>query len=321
MLIDARLKQDELKIKLIQAFDDPVNEGYFIDNDDPVVDFNNMSTARNARAYASVNKAGEVIGYISYAHDVATRRFYGIGAINFTDDKLTFASDLLTLFRRAFTQKNALTIEFKAISDNPACSQYERFIKRVHGELVGVLHDYVITPDGKLHDMNIYEIRRAGDTLAKDYNNGLKITNVTKMAAHPMVPKSTDTDSFVHTSLLRAHQLCATIEKERERFIPCSSTGQLALKFLKTSWGYISNDYIYIQDDRFERVLNASGIAKNMKSRVLNTLADKGIFCAGPHSDQTSSIEITEVGSKYSDFTNVYQFKRGPEFDALAKSV
>lgn len=167
MLIDARLKSDELKAKLIQAFDEPDKIGFFLDDNSAVPDFNNMCE-RNARAYASVNTAGEIIGFITYTYDPMSRRCHGIGAINFTNDKLTFAADLLTLFRKMFLQRNALTIEFRAITDNPACVSYERFIKRVNGKLVGVLHDMVMTPDGQLHDMNIYEIRRA-DYLDKNH--------------------------------------------------------------------------------------------------------------------------------------------------------
>lgn len=313
MLIDARLRQDELKIKLIQAFDDPANEGYFIDNDDPVVDFNNMSTTRNARAYASVNKAGEVIGYISYAYDVATRRFYGIGAINFTDDKLTFASDLLTLFRRAFTQKNALTIEFKAISDNPACEQYERFIKHIHGKLVGVLHDYVITPNGQLHDMNIYEIRRV------DYLGGESTKPSSSTRTRNKAKPAANGNSYAHKLRMLAHQLCATIEQERGRFIVYSDEKQLMPELSISDWGYISDEYVYIKEDRLDRVFDASGIgsSKTKKSQVINTLSDAGIFCG------KCRITVTQLydNEEWESSKSVIKLNRNAEFEAFVASA
>ncbi len=163
MLIDGRLVKDQLIEKLIEASDKMENQYFFTFDERPWPDFDNLG---NTKVYASVKTTAggtkEIIGFLTYRYDVSVRRVYGVGAINFTNDRLTFGRDIRTLLHRLFIGQSANMIEFRTVFDNPAQRQYRRFVAKLNGVEAGQLHEVYMGADGRVHDMSIYEIHRSG---------------------------------------------------------------------------------------------------------------------------------------------------------------
>lgn len=108
--------------------------------------------------FVSVDKSGNVIGYISYAVDWAAMSADRFGIISFDKGNIEFAKDLYNAICDLFEKYNMNRVSWFCFTDNPAIRGYRNFIKK-HGGIECAYHRQVAKlQDGKLHDSVQFEI-------------------------------------------------------------------------------------------------------------------------------------------------------------------
>lgn len=126
----------------------------------------------NCRQLASVDSNGNVIGYISYSiirqSDIACE----FGAINFSDNKLTFGRDLIQVIDDIFCKFNLKKLEFSVIVGNPIEKTYDAMIKKYNGNIVGIQKRHAKLMDNNYYDQKLYEIFREDYITAKENRHG-----------------------------------------------------------------------------------------------------------------------------------------------------
>lgn len=110
--------------------------------------------------FASVDKDGKLIGYISYMLFSNTRLVSNFGAMNFGGSKAVFAKDLMETVYNIFVKFGAKTFEFAVVRGNPAEDGYDKMIKRMNGRILCVRHNRALTMDGQPLDDKVYEVLR-----------------------------------------------------------------------------------------------------------------------------------------------------------------
>lgn len=114
----------------------------------------------NRRAFVSLNTSGEVIGYISYSIDNGSGSAYNFGAINFSNDKVTFGRDLRKVINDIFTKFNMYRMEFSVVIGNPIEESYDKVVEKYGGRIIGRRHEVVKLIDNRIYDDKMYEILR-----------------------------------------------------------------------------------------------------------------------------------------------------------------
>lgn len=107
--------------------------------------------------FAILNSNHEVVGYICYAINFASKVANNFGIISFKSS-ICFGRDLLQIIDDIFLKYNMNKIEFRAFEDNPVIKHYDKFINKYGGRKVGVLHDSVMLEDSCLHNDVMYEL-------------------------------------------------------------------------------------------------------------------------------------------------------------------
>lgn len=114
----------------------------------------------NSHQFVSVDKEGVVIGYIGYSIDRSTMSVYGLGIINFSDNKLVFSKDLYTALSDIFLRYQFNKLNFNVVQGNPIEKSYDRWINKFGGRIVGIYKQHTKLQDGELYDSKMYEIFR-----------------------------------------------------------------------------------------------------------------------------------------------------------------
>lgn len=111
--------------------------------------------------YVSVDKEGNVLGYIKADVGRPTRILNNFALVNLTGKaNLTFSKDILNFIDLCFKERKFIKMEFNVIVGNPAEKIYDKFIKKCGGSVVGTLHKSSMLHDGKYYDKKLYEILR-----------------------------------------------------------------------------------------------------------------------------------------------------------------
>lgn len=117
---------------------------------------------RSGRDYASVNKAGNVIGLIQYDVDCDIDGASGFGIMCFSDsipDKITFARDLMKAIDMIFVDFNLKKMGWTVYVGNPIERTYDRECKLMGGRVVGYKRNEArLLFDGKFVDSKMYEV-------------------------------------------------------------------------------------------------------------------------------------------------------------------
>lgn len=163
MLKNARLFQKELEAKMYEIWYDPKYQYYFGGDQRWTPWFGDASDSRSShRSFVSLNKEGEVIGYIGFSWDSDLRMASGFGAMNFSDDIFTFSKDLKEVLKFIFETCKANVMEFAVVRGNPIEPSYDRICERYGGRIVGVRTARARDMAGNLCDDKLYEITQAG---------------------------------------------------------------------------------------------------------------------------------------------------------------
>lgn len=121
----------------------------------------------NGHQYVSLNKRGEVIGYIMYKVDRISEIAYDFQAVNFSKDALIFGADLKRVIREAFEKFQFQKIEFQVVCGNPIEHSYDKLIHNFKGRVVGIMLGHTKI-DGIYYDMKLYEISRMAYLSTRD---------------------------------------------------------------------------------------------------------------------------------------------------------
>ena len=111
-------------------------------------------------AFAVLNDKDELIGQIRYYVDTDARVAKRFGAINFSDEKFTFALALQQVITDCFLKFGMNVVEWNVMCGNPIEESYDRICAKLGGHIVGVKHRRIPDIQGNLHDDKIYEILR-----------------------------------------------------------------------------------------------------------------------------------------------------------------
>ena len=115
------------------------------------------NTTYDSHHFAILNNNYEVVGYICYAINFASKVVNNFGIISFKPS-ICFGRDLMKIIDNVFIKYNMNKIEFRAIADNPVIKHYYNFIDKYDGRVVGTLTDSVMLEDGELHDCVMFEL-------------------------------------------------------------------------------------------------------------------------------------------------------------------
>lgn len=155
MLKPAILFKDEIQRKYAERWY-KANTKYY----SPLCNFEMKIDADNRefRDFASIDKNGSVIGYISYRVDFCVREASRFGIISFDEGNLEFVRDLYRVFYHTMIIDKFNRIEFLCINGNPAERGYRNFIKRVGGRIAGTYRQNIAFSDGTRTGSTEFEI-------------------------------------------------------------------------------------------------------------------------------------------------------------------
>jgi len=106
---------------------------------------------------------GVVIGYLEATINRDSNKVSNISLVRFNNDKdysIVWAKDVSTFLENLFKIHKFRKIEFYVIVGNPIEQQYDRFVKKHNGRIIGVSKEAIKLWDGKYYDKKMYEIMR-----------------------------------------------------------------------------------------------------------------------------------------------------------------
>lgn len=114
----------------------------------------------NNHQFISLDKEDNIIGFIHYRVNRQTYNCYGLGIINFTNNKITFGNDLKQAINDIFEKFNFNKLNFTVVAGNPIEKSYDKMIKKYGGRIVGIYKNEIKLINGKYYDKKLYEITR-----------------------------------------------------------------------------------------------------------------------------------------------------------------
>lgn len=104
-------------------------------------------------------KGGEVVGYFSVRLNQTSSVADNFGAVSFTEKgDYTFSKDFHNFVDRVFSLSMRKLV-FTVVKGNPAEKQYDRYIRKHCGRVVGVFKEEFPMMDGTYRDEKIYELK------------------------------------------------------------------------------------------------------------------------------------------------------------------
>lgn len=156
MLKPAQLFKDKLQEENIKAWYRP--ENIFWNNNAGDYSIDLPDNNYNIHCFVSVNKEGNILGYITYNVDWSAMSAYGFGIISYRKKSVEFARDVFKVICDLFETYHMNRISWAAYVDNPAIRAYRNFIKKYGGRECGYYRQIKRLQDGRLHDMVEFEI-------------------------------------------------------------------------------------------------------------------------------------------------------------------
>lgn len=123
--------------------------------------FNNVEVDDNTwnrHQFVSVDKDGEIIGYIAYKVERQTHNASKLAIINFTDNKIVFGRDLKQVLVDIFEKFKFNKLSFSVVIGNPIEKSYDKMVKKYGGRIVGVAANETKLYDNEYYPVKYYEI-------------------------------------------------------------------------------------------------------------------------------------------------------------------
>lgn len=114
----------------------------------------------NKHQFVSLDKNGNVIGYIRYNVNRSDNSCSGLYIYNFSDNKIVFGMDLGQTLKDIFEKFKFRKLAFCVVVGNPIEKSYDKMINKYNGRIVGVWKKDVKCYDGEYYDRKSYEILR-----------------------------------------------------------------------------------------------------------------------------------------------------------------
>ena len=124
----------------------------------------------NKHEFVSVSKKEGVIGFICSEVNRQANYCFGLGAVNFSEDKMTFGRDLGKALTDIFEKFNFNKLKFSVVVGNPIEKSYDKMIQKYGGRVVGIFREDARLIDGNLYDVKQYEILRSDYIRARKEN-------------------------------------------------------------------------------------------------------------------------------------------------------
>lgn len=168
MLERALLHKDQLIKKFTEAWDNIKNIYYF-------VDYNNLPNLKeddwDTDQFVSINKNGNVVGYISCNKKQSVHAISSISLIALSEDlgdRVILLYDLQKLIHDYFYIYNYNRVSFGVYIGNPVEKFYDKFVSACGGKVCGYYRQCARAMNGVLFDFKEYEI------LAIEYKENVK---------------------------------------------------------------------------------------------------------------------------------------------------
>lgn len=114
----------------------------------------------NKHQFVSVDKDGNVIGYIRYNVSRSDNSCNGLCIYNFSDNKVIFGMDLGHALQDIFDKFKFRKLTFCVVVGNPIEKSYDKMIKKYNGRIIGTWRKEFKLYDGEYYDKKSYEILR-----------------------------------------------------------------------------------------------------------------------------------------------------------------
>lgn len=148
--------KEELIIKLRNTwFDDKYK---FYQYSSYCSDFELSKDTWNSHQFVSIDKSGDIVGYIQYDIDRSTLNCSGLGIINFSDDSAIFGKDVKLAIQDIFEKFHFKKLSFCVVIGNPIEKQYDKLIDKYGGRVVGTQLAQTKLIDNNYYDVKLYEI-------------------------------------------------------------------------------------------------------------------------------------------------------------------
>lgn len=170
MLVPAFNYAEELKKKMLATWFDEKYKYYNFNT--YYFDLKIDDETWNKHQFVSVDKEGNIIGYIKYNVNRQTCNCNNLSVINFTDNKFVFGMDLGQALTDIFERFKFRKLTFSVIIGNPIEKSYDKMINKYGGRIVGIYRQEVKLIDGEYYDEKLYEITR--DDYLKSVNDSNK---------------------------------------------------------------------------------------------------------------------------------------------------
>lgn len=168
MLDLAYKHEDEIRLKMFDTWYDEKYKFYHSSVYHDVYALEGNNGDWDSRQFVSLDASGRVIGLIGYGIDRTTEIANGFGAINFSDNSITFGMDLARVIDDVFCKFNMKKLEFSVVIGNPIEKSYDKMVSKYGGRIVGVLKQHFKLVDNKYYDNKMYEIFREDYIKAKE---------------------------------------------------------------------------------------------------------------------------------------------------------
>jgi len=159
-LVNAKLYEEDIKRKMWEVWYDEKYQYYFSGSWRRDFSLNDSNNAWPRQAFAVLNQKDELIGYICYSVDTELQVAQWFGAINFSDDKITFGHAIRQVIEDCFLKFGMEVVEWSVVCGNPIEDSYDRICAKSGGHIIGIRHRRTKDLAGRIHDDKSYEILR-----------------------------------------------------------------------------------------------------------------------------------------------------------------
>ena len=159
-LVNAKLYENEIRHKMWEIWYDEKYQYYFGDIWRTDFSLNDRNAECPRMAFAILNEQNELIGFIGYFLNTEVQVAQQFGAVNFSDDKISFGKALHQVIKECFLKFGVEVLEWQVIIGNPIEKSYDKLCQKFGGHIVGIRHHRVKDMSGQIRDEKIYEILR-----------------------------------------------------------------------------------------------------------------------------------------------------------------